>query len=139
VTEDDGISLTTGAKQLAYSFAATQLTVQLLKVAIDEERPDYTDGDRKDSFPSGHTATAFSAATFVHKRYGFKMAIAPYMLASFTGYSRVQADRHHWRDVLAGAAISSLFTWIFVDKYDKYDILVAASPEYVELGFGMRF
>ena len=120
-----------GATQLVYSFAATQATVHGLKYIIDAERPD---GSANDSFPSGHTASAFSGATFIHKRYGLESAIVPYLLAGFTGYSRIYADKHYFHDVLAGAVISGLFTWLFVSEYDS-GIQLSVGPDSVNLGF----
>lgn len=117
-----------GAKQFGYSFGASQATVHGLKAFVDAERPDGSDNK---SFPSGHTAMAFTGATFIHKRYGLQSAVVPYLMAGFTGYSRVYADKHYWHDVVAGAAISSLFTWIFVDKYSN--LQVSASPDSVKI------
>jgi membrane-associated phospholipid phosphatase len=99
-----------GMKQFGYSFSATQASVIGLKSIINRERPN---GSNNDSFPSGHTAGAFIGAAFIHRRYGIKRAIIPYVLAGFTGYSRVYARKHYWTDVITGAAISSLFTWVF--------------------------
>lgn len=123
-----------GVKEFAHSFLAMEASVQGLKLIIDERRPD---GSDTNSFPSGHTAAAFSGATFIHKRYGIKRAIIPYLMAAFTGYSRIAADRHYFHDVLAGAAISSLFTWVFVSKYD--DVQIAASPDSVSVRFHTTF
>lgn len=123
-----------GVKEFAYSFLAMEASVQGLKLIIPETRPD---GSNDKSFPSGHTAAAFSGATFIHKRYGIKRAIIPYLMATFTGYSRIAANKHYFHDVVAGAAISSLFTWIFVGKYDG--VQVAASPESVSLKFNLTF
>jgi membrane-associated phospholipid phosphatase len=122
-----------GTRQFIYSFSAMQLSIIGLKSAIDEKRPDGSDNN---SFPSGHTASAFSGATFIHKRYGLKRAAVPYLLAGFTGYSRVYADKHYWHDVVAGAVISSLFTWILVDKYN---VQVSASSGSMNLGFKAEF
>lgn len=109
----------TGTKQWTYSVLSSQITSELLKKATKRKRPDYEEGDKRDSFPSGHTAAAFSGATFIHKRYGLKQAIIPYTMAGFVGYSRVQAKRHHKTDVIAGALISSFYNWVFVDKADN--------------------
>ncbi|MDR2077746.1 MAG: phosphatase PAP2 family protein [Rickettsiales bacterium] len=107
------------AKQLVYSYLSMQATVQILKVVVNEKRPDYSEGNTKDSFPSGHTAAAFSGATFIHRRYGIEKAVIPYIMATFTGYSRLHANKHYFHNVVAGALISSLYTWIFVDKKDN--------------------
>ena len=99
-----------GRIQFCKSSVATILTTHFLKQAIDKPRPD---GSRKDSFPSGHTSAAFSGATFIHERYGFNTAWPAYVVASFVGYSRVNAEKHYWEDVLAGAILAGINSWIF--------------------------
>jgi len=123
-----------GAHQFMYSYGATFATVHALKQTIDAERPDGSDNK---SFPSGHTSSAFSGATFIHKRYGLKQAAVPYALATFTGWSRIYADKHHTRDVVAGAAISAAFTWILVDEYSGFS--VSASPGGARVGYRKEF
>ncbi len=110
-----------GARQFAYSFAAMEATVYGLKYTVHERRPNKADSH---SFPSGHTASAFSGATFIHKRYGIKRAIIPYAMAGYTAFSRVAADKHWWWDTLAGAAIGSAFSWAIVDRYDGTQVSI---------------
>ena len=125
-----------GVKQFALSFAVSEIGVKGLKLFVKEDRPDHSD---KKSFPSGHTAVAFSGATFIHRRYGWKRAIIPYILATFTGYTRVAEKRHHLHDVIAGAALSSLMTWAFVSKYGKHNIQISANPNGALLNFSTTF
>ena len=99
-----------GRIQFYKSSVATILTTHFLKQTIDKPRPD---GTNNNSFPSGHTSAAFSGATFIHKRYGFNKAWPVYVVASFVGYSRVYAEKHYWEDVLAGAILAGINTWIF--------------------------
>jgi membrane-associated phospholipid phosphatase len=117
-----------GVKQFALSCVLSQSTSELLKRAVPEKRPDYVDGNPKNSFPSGHAAGAFTGAFFIHRRYGFQEAIIPYGLAVATAWSRVHAKRHHVHDVIAGALISGLWNWIFVDEEKKENPLTL-SPE----------
>lgn len=80
-----------------------------MKHIINEKRPD--GGDY--SFPSGHTAQAFVAATFLHKEYGHKSiwySVAGYSMASAVGVCRMVSNRHWASDVLAGAGIGILST-----------------------------
>ncbi|MDR2668291.1 MAG: phosphatase PAP2 family protein [Puniceicoccales bacterium] len=102
-----------GFRQFFRSFAAIELTIGGFKTFVKEWRPDHS--DRK-SFPSWHTASAFFGASFVHRRYGLNRAVIPYLMAIFTGYSRVDAKRHYVHDVIAGAAISEFCTWAFVKR-----------------------
>lgn len=125
-----------GSLQLAESIFVSQMVVEGIKMLELEERPN---GTNRESFPSGHAAGVFSAAMFVHKRYGWKPAIVPYVMAGITGWSRVHVKAHYWHDVLAGAAVSALFTWVFVDKYVPENISVSADPESVQLRFRFSF
>lgn len=89
----------------AFSLAIMAASVEGLKLVVGRERPD---GDGFDSFPSGHTATAFVAATFLHKEYGWRspwFSIGGYTAAAFTGLTRIMNNRHWMSDVVAGAAI----------------------------------
>lgn len=65
------------------------------------------------SFPSGHTAQAFAAATFMAKEYGHKSiwySIGAYSVATGIGAMRVMNNRHWMSDVLVGAGIGILST-----------------------------
>lgn len=56
------------------------------------------------SFPSGHTVTAFAAATVVasfHPRLRWPV----FALAAVVGFSRMYLGVHYWLDVMAGAAV----------------------------------
>jgi membrane-associated phospholipid phosphatase len=78
-------------------------TVTGLKYTTGVVRPD---GSATTSWPSGHTATAFLAATFYHKEYGQYSplhSVAAYSLASVTGIFRQLNNRHWLTDVFAGA------------------------------------
>lgn len=104
-----------GALQLAENVVAVQIATEGLKRIVREERPNGADNL---SFPSGHSAGAFSGAMFVHKRYGLKAAVIPYAMAAITGWTRVYVRAHYWHDVIAGAALSALFTWGIVEPYN---------------------
>ena len=107
------ISDKNGRIQFYKSSMATILTTHFLKQTIDKPRPD---GTNNNSFPSGHTSAAFSGATFIHKRYGFNNTWPVYVVASFVGYSRVYAKKHYWEDVLAGAILAGINSWIFTSS-----------------------
>ncbi|GAB7141224.1 phosphatase PAP2 family protein [Deferribacterales bacterium RsTz2092] len=108
-----------GSLQLIAATGVTQLASEGLKSATKEKRPDYKSGDSKKSFPSGHAAGAFSGATFIHRRYGLNQAIVPYMAATFVAYSRVDARKHYVHDVVAGAAIAGLFSYLIARPLEK--------------------
>jgi len=81
-----------------------------LKKLTAVPRPDT--GERN-SFPSGHTATAFAAATFMAKEYAHVnrwYGIGAYTVATGVGVMRILNNRHWVTDTLAGAAIGILST-----------------------------
>ena len=127
----------TGAKQFAAQFVATEVTALGLKTIINEERPDKSD---QNSFPSAHTAAAFSGAFFIHKRYGWKKALAPYALAGFTAFTRISEKKHYFHDCLAGAAIAALYNWAFVDALGTGSVVTVSGDTHgAQLNFNMRF
>jgi len=94
-----------GALQAGVSIAAAQGVAQLLKHTVHETRPD---GSDRRSFPSAHSATAFAAATSIFERRGAGEGVPALALAGLTGLGRVEARKHHWHDVFAGAAIGGV-------------------------------
>ena len=98
-----------GLGQLAEACASTMAVVYVLKPLVDRTRPD---GGHQ-SFPSGHAASAFAGAGFLQRRYGWRFGAPAYAVASFVGYSRVEAKRHHTSDVVAGAAIGIAANLVF--------------------------
>ncbi|MBN2189300.1 MAG: phosphatase PAP2 family protein [Chitinispirillaceae bacterium] len=61
---------------------------------------------RRNSFPSGHAATAFAAASILYLLYGGNYCLV-FILALFVAYSRVYMGAHFPLDVAAGAALGS--------------------------------
>lgn len=113
----------------AFSAGLMAIAVNSLKYSVRIERPD---GSTRNSFPSGHTATAFMAATILHKEYGCRspwFSILGYSMATVTGVSRQLNNRHWMSDVMVGAGIGILTTelgyfladLIFKDRYRTYD------------------
>lgn len=93
--------------------------VMPLKYMVKEERPD---GSNHLSFPSGHTATAFSSAQFMFREYkdtNFWLSISGYSFAAFTGVYRTLNDKHWVGDVVAGAGFGILSTELAYWLYPK--------------------
>lgn len=104
-----------GFKQAGYSVATASGVGLLGKSLVNEQRPDKSGND---SFPSNHTANAFSAATTLNQRYGWEYGFPAFGVATLVGVGRVQADKHYWKDVLAGAVIGVSSGWAFTDVFD---------------------
>lgn len=93
---------TPGALQAGASLGAAAVVSQGLKMVIPEMRPD---GSNDKSFPSGHASVAFAAAASIAERRGYPEGIAALAIAGLVATARVQADKHYWHDVVAGAGI----------------------------------
>ncbi|AWG24926.1 phosphatase PAP2 family protein [Flavobacterium kingsejongi] len=115
---------------MATSYVIMSSSVLALKSITHIERPD---GSSNNSFPSGHTATAFAGAEFMWQEYKDKSiwyGISGYAVATGTGLFRMYNNRHWLTDVAAGAGIGILSTKIayWVSPYLK-DKLFGGSKE----------
>jgi len=110
-----------GTGQAALSIGAAAGLAELGKALVHEQRPDRSDNN---SFPSGHTALAFSSATTLYRRYGWQWGFPAYAVAALTGSARVAAKKHHWYDVAAGAAIGTGSGWFFTKAFNDKVALV---------------
>ena len=93
------------------SYAIMAGFVNGIKYTAKEMRPD---GSTANSWPSGHTATAFVGASLLHKEYGLTrspwFSVAGYGMATATGVMRVLNNRHWISDVMSGAGLGILST-----------------------------
>lgn len=97
---------------LATSYLIMSTSISSIKSIAHVERPDSTSNN---SFPSGHTATAFMGAEFLWQEYkdvSVWYGIAGYAVAAGTGFYRMYNNRHWLTDVAAGAGIGILSTKI---------------------------
>jgi membrane-associated phospholipid phosphatase len=100
--------------EMLISIGAGVLVTEILKITVNRERPadkypteifvlTPTNGA---SFPSGHTALAFSTATTLALDYKKWYIVVPaFLWAGSVGYSRMYLGKHYPGDVLAGAII----------------------------------
>lgn len=94
-----------------FSFAFMGIFVNGIKYTASEMRPD---GSTANSFPSGHTATAFTCATIMHKEYGLTrspwFSVGAYSISTLTGIMRTLNNRHWISDILVGAGLGVIST-----------------------------
>ena len=137
----------------AMSYAFMAGFVNSIKYSAKEMRPD---GSTRNSWPSGHTATAFVGATILHKEYGLTRSpwysVAGYGVATATGVMRVLNNRHWVSDVLSGAGIgimSGELAYAFSDLIFKHHGLLRGdissnksiidNPSFFSISMGIGF
>ncbi len=135
----------------ALSAGVMATVVNGLKYSTHQTRPDGTDTR---SFPSGHTATAFTTATILSKEYGHLspwVSVGAYAVATTTGLMRIANNKHWLSDVMAGAGIGILSTefgyWIAdaickdrgLNDVNKRELLLSTYDNPSFLGLYMGF
>ncbi|MBF0553326.1 MAG: phosphatase PAP2 family protein [Nitrospirae bacterium] len=105
-------------KTFLITLCTSGLTVQIIKHLVGRARPRIIDSFIAigpslhvdyDSFPSGHTALAFSIACILSS-YFKRYSVIFYSFAALAGFDRVKAGSHFPSDVIAGAFIGIAVT-----------------------------
>lgn len=94
----------------AISTIISTTTVSAMKHCIHSMRPDLS---ANNTFPSGHTTTAFGAAEFLNQEFKDRspwFGVAGYLVATTTGILRMYNQKHYLSDVIAGAGLGILST-----------------------------
>ena len=113
------------AEQKRYAmnaFLVNGIVTYSIKFATMRRRPDRSN---KRSYPSGHTSNSFLGATIIQNIYGSDIGIPAYLLASITGMSRINDNKHYLSDVIFGAAlgvgIGKAFNHLYEEEIMKID------------------
>lgn len=84
---------------------ASLVLVHVPKLVVGRMRPD---GSSANSFPSGHSTTAFMTATWLQKEYGDSLPWLcgiGYGMATLTAQQRILRNKHWTTDTMAGAVL----------------------------------
>jgi membrane-associated phospholipid phosphatase len=123
---------------MATSWGVTSMVAQTLKHIFDAPRPElYFKGQLSrihfvkgveiysyNSFPSGHTVTAFSAAvvaTYLCKNKNWGILFL--LIAILVGYSRMYLSEHFFEDVTTGSVIGVIVTIFWITWIDNRKFL----------------
>ena len=104
---------------LVVANATSLIIVEILKNSIKKERPDQSDNL---SFPSGHSAIAFTNAALLFNEYkdsNIWYASSGFLFATTTAIFRIANNKHYSSDVLTGAGIG-LASGILVSYYNPF-------------------
>jgi membrane-associated phospholipid phosphatase len=116
------------------------LSTNILKYTIREKRPD---SSSKNSFPSGHTTTAFAFASVMGNQHGMYYGGASYLMATFVGLSRINDNKHYLFDVAAGALIGTMYgisiTNRETDKKLSYNLFPVLSHDQIALALNINY
>lgn len=128
------------------AYLAMTAITNIGKHTFKEKRPD---SKARNSFPSGHTATAFTGAELVRKEFGWAIGSGAYVVATGVAFLRLYNGRHWLNDVIAGAGIGILSAqigywmlphyrkWFHWDKKKNTEVCVAM-PSYSDGTFAMN-
>ena len=79
-------------------------------------------GASNGGFPSGHTTTAFAAATVFAEQYPvWEVEVPAYAAAAAVGFSRLYANQHWGSDVLAGGLLGYGVSHLLRKLYNRPD------------------
>lgn len=112
-------------KDLLIAFLASGIFVQIVKHIVGRARPRFLNPELfigpsmqkfYDSFPSGHTTTAFCLAYVAAQKYP-KARFAFYGVAASIGFARVLTDAHFLSDVAGGIFLGLLIGKVLWEKF----------------------
>lgn len=83
------------------ALSVNALATGLLKVSMDDAAPN---GEHW-GWPSGHMSSSMCFASVMHEYYGWKVALPLYLLAGYSGASRLEDREHDLSDLVFGAAL----------------------------------
>jgi membrane-associated phospholipid phosphatase len=80
------------------------------------------------SFPSGHAATAFAAASVLERHLGYRAAWPTLAIATYVATSRLHDNRHFLSDVLFGSSIGMATGWTIVGRHGRNEYALVPMP-----------
>jgi membrane-associated phospholipid phosphatase len=137
-SNDDKFSKLKGLAASAVAISVNRDVTNFIKRETSRLRPD---GSDRESFPSGHTSSASTAASLSHHVIDHMSQLTPrqrkfwqassFTVAGLTGWARIEGNKHHPSDVLAGYALGNFVgTFIgeaFIGSTDELNCQVSVS------------
>jgi membrane-associated phospholipid phosphatase len=128
-----------GQKQWLRNTGVNQVLTTALRVGFNETSLGERPNGHSYGFPSGHQAFITSGATFLGERYGWKWGTPAYMAAAYVAYTRVDEDKHHWRDVIASSAIAYGVALMTVTPENATCLAPVIGPDFLGLRWERSF
>jgi hypothetical protein len=102
----------------------TESFVYGIKYSVQRDRPT----GECCSFPSGHAAGAFAAASVLERHFGYRASWPALVGASYVAMSRLVDNRHFLSDVVFGAALGEATGWTVVGRHGKSSYALQPVP-----------
>ena len=131
----EGKPRTNKYSHLGYDLIRAQILSQAfvhgIKYAVRRDRPT----GECCSFPSGHAASAFAAASVIERHLGYRAAWPTLLVATYVATSRLHDNRHFLSDVLFGSSIGMATGWTIVGRHGRNEYTLMPVP--VRGGFAL--
>lgn len=131
----EGVPRTNKWSHLGYDLLRAQILSQAfvhgIKYAVRRDRPT----GECCSFPSGHAASAFAAASIIERHLGYRAAWPTLLVATYVATSRLHDNRHFVSDVVFGSAIGMATGWTIVGRHGRNEYTLMPVP--VRGGFAL--
>ena len=128
VVPSEGEGRTNKVSHLGFDLLRAQIVaqtlVQTIKIVGQRDRPT----GECCSFPSGHAASAFAAASVLERHFGYRAWWPSLAGASYVAVSRLVDNRHFLSDVIFGAALGEAVGWTVVGRHGRSDYALAPVP-----------
>lgn len=121
-SDDDDFSKLKGLAASAVAISVNRDVTNFIKRETSRLRPD---GSDRESFPSGHTSSASTAASLSRHVIDHMSQLTPrqrklwrassFTIAGLTGWARIEGNKHYPSDVLAGYALGN-FIGTFISE-----------------------
>lgn len=102
----------------------SQTFVQATKYAVRRDRPT----GECCSFPSGHAASAFAAASVIERHLGYRFSLPAMTIATYVATSRLHDNRHFLSDVVFGSALGTASGWTVVGRHGRNSYALTPVP-----------
>lgn len=104
--------------------AVSQALTQAIKVTVRRDRPT----GECCAFPSGHSSSAFAAASVIERHLGYRGAVPTFAIAAYVAASRLHDNRHFLSDVLFGGALGVASGWTVVGRHGRSSYALMPVP-----------
>ena len=113
----------------------SQALVHGIKYSVRRDRPT----GECCSFPSGHAASAFAAASVIERHFGYRGSWPTMAAATYVATSRLVHNRHFLSDVVFGSAVGLTSGWTVVGRHGRNTMSFMPVPVPIRGGMVLAF